>query len=239
MTPDPPILYLDADLVVASKPAGWLVHRGWARDGDILMIRVRDAIDQWVYPVHRLDRGASGCVVFGLSPEAARALADAFAARAVSKRYLALVRGVPAERGVIDHPIARQPGGERVEAITEYERLAVAGRYSLLEARPLTGRLHQIRRHLKHIACPLIGDVRYGKGEHNRLFRESHDLHRLALHALEITVPHPATGAPTTFAAPIPEDLERTFTALFGEAIDLTIASQAGTSTASSRVPTR
>jgi tRNA pseudouridine65 synthase len=243
MSSVPAILYRDADLVVASKPAGWLVHRGWARDGEILMTRVRDAIDQWVYPVHRLDRGASGCVVFALSPEAARALGAAFATRAVTKRYLALVRGVPAERGVIDHPIPRQPGGERVLAVTEYERLAVAGlhdhaalpsapsslreqgsglgrRYSLVEARPLTGRLHQIRRHLKHIACPLIGDVRYGKGEHNRLFREKHDLHRLALHALAITVPHPATGAPTTVAAPIPDDLERTFAALFGEGIN-------------------
>jgi tRNA pseudouridine65 synthase len=220
MSSVPAILYRDADLVVASKPAGWLVHRGWARDGEILMTRVRDAIDQWVYPVHRLDRGASGCVVFALSPEAARALAAAFAARVVTKRYLALVRGVPAERGVIDHPIPRQPGGERVPAVTDYERLAVGRPYSLIEARPLTGRLHQIRRHLKHIACPLIGDVRYGKGEHNRFFREKHDLHRLALHALEITVPHPATGAPTTVAAPIPEDLERTFAALFGEGIN-------------------
>jgi tRNA pseudouridine65 synthase len=67
-----------------------------------------------------------------------------------------------------------------------------------VEARPRTGRLHQIRRHLKHIACPLIGDVNYGKGEHNRLFRERFGLHRLALHAWVLTVPHPASGAPVT-----------------------------------------
>lgn len=208
------LLHRDDHVAVADKPPGWLVHRGWARDGEILMLRVRDLVGRWVYPVHRIDRGASGAVVFALCPEAARSLGRAFEGGAVRKRYLALVRGVPEASGVIDHPIASRPGGPRVAAVTEYERLAVAGRYAAVEARPRTGRLHQIRRHLKHISCPLIGDVRYGKGAHNRLFRERYDLHRLALHALEITFPHPATGEATAVAAPLPGDLASTFAAL-------------------------
>ena len=71
-------------------------------------------------------------------------------------------------------------------AVTAFRRLAIFERYALVEARPRTGRRHQIRRHFKHLSHPLIGDVRYGKGEHNRLFRERFGLHRLALHALEL-----------------------------------------------------
>ena len=108
---------------------------------------------------------------------------------------------------MIDHPVLqRERDGDRVEAITEVWRRETFGRYALVEARPVTGRLHQIRRHLKHIACPLIGDVRYGKGEHNRLFRTTHDLHRLALHCTRLEVPHP-DGGTLVVACGLPADL--------------------------------
>jgi tRNA pseudouridine65 synthase len=110
---------------------------------------------------------------------------------------------------VIDHAIPREPGGERVDAVTEIWRRETFGRYALVEATPRTGRLHQIRRHLKHVSCPLIGDVRYGKGEHNRIWRDAHGLHRLALHACRLVFPHPATGAPITVEAPLADDLVR------------------------------
>ncbi len=80
-------------------------------------------------------------------------------------------------------------------------------RVSLVEARPLTGRLHQVRRHLKHVSHPLIGDANYGKGALNRAFAETIALRRLALHALSMRLPHPLTGAPLSFEAPLPEDL--------------------------------
>lgn len=201
------ILHRDDDLVIVNKPSGLLVHRGWDNDDVVMMTLVRDALGMYIYPIHRLDRGASGALVFALSAEAARSLCAAFERGQVEKRYLALVRGIPPEHGVIDHPIPRKPGGERVPAVTEVRRLAVYGRYSLVEAVPRTGRLHQIRRHLKHIACPLIGDVNYGKGEHNRLFRERYGLTRLALHAASLTVPHPSDGRPIRADAPMPADL--------------------------------
>lgn len=203
------ILWRDDRFVASDKPSGLLVHRGWARDRDVLMARVRDAVGTRVHPIHRLDRGASGVVLFALDPEAAREASALFERRAVDKLYWALVRGAPPEALTIDHPIPNDEDGARVPAVTEVRRVAQLGRYAVVEARPRTGRLHQIRRHLKHISCPLIGDVRYGKGPHNRLFRDRFGLHRLALHALELAFDHPFTGARVVVRAALPDELRR------------------------------
>jgi tRNA pseudouridine65 synthase len=198
------IVHRDPRCVVVDKPSGVATHRGWAGDDDALLQRVRDAVGCYVYPVHRLDRGASGLVVFALDREAAAAFALAWPE--ADKRYLAITRGHPPAHLIIDHPIPRAPGEPRVPARTEIWCRDTFGRYALVEARLHSGRLHQIRRHLKHISCPLIGDVRYGKGEHNRLFRTEHALHRLALHAAQLTVPHPS-GEILAVRAPLPADL--------------------------------
>lgn len=202
-----PILFRDQDLVAVAKPSGLSVHRGWDREPYAALQHVRDQLGCRVYPVHRLDRATSGVLLFALNPETARLLQDRFARRRVQKRYVLLVRGIPPASGVIDHPVPKTLKGERVDAVTEYRRLATFERYALLEARPLTGRLHQIRRHFKHLSHPLIGDVRYGKGDQNRLFRERFGLHRLALHALELVVDHPHHGSPLRCVAEVPEDL--------------------------------
>lgn len=200
----PPIVHRDARCVVVDKPSGVATHRGWDGDDDALLQRVRDAVGCYVYPVHRLDRGASGLVLFALDRDAAAAFARAWPD--ADKRYLAITRGHPPDHLLIDHPIPRAPGEDRVDARTEIWRRETFGRYALVEARLHTGRLHQIRRHLKHISCPLIGDVRYGKGEHNRLFRTEHGLHRLALHCAWLEVAH-ADGSRLTVASPLPADL--------------------------------
>jgi tRNA pseudouridine65 synthase len=205
------VLHRDDALIVVDKPSGLAVHRGWARDDEVLMTLVRDDLGARVWPVHRLDRGASGALALALSADAARSASAAFAEGRVHKRYLALVRGVPPDEGIIDHPI---PNGEertaaRVPATTWFRRLERFGRYSLVEAEPRTGRLHQIRRHLKHIACPLIGDVNYGKGEHNRHFRERYGLARLFLHASELELPHPWEAGLVRAFAPLPDELAR------------------------------
>lgn len=208
MTEPIDILFRDEHLVAVMKPAGLAVHRGWAAAPHYALDLVRDRIGARVYPAHRLDQPTSGVLVFALSPEAARALGDAFATQRVHKRYLALVRGIPvAAELTIDNPV-KDDRGVRVSAVTEVVRRWVfRGRYALVEARPRTGRTHQIRRHLKHIACPIIGDTSYGKSEHNRLFRDEFGLRRLALHALALTLPHPRDGAPLTLVAPLPPDL--------------------------------
>ena len=192
------ILHRDARCVAVDKPSGVATHRGWADDDDALLQRVRDEIGAYVYPVNRLDRGASGIVLFALDREAAAAFAGAW--DRADKRYVAITRGHPPEHVVIDHAI------DDKAARTEVWRRETFGRYALVEARPHTGRLHQIRRHLKHIACPLIGDVRYGKGEHNRIFRTQHALHRLALHCTSLTVEHPDGGA-LAVTCELPPDL--------------------------------
>ena len=186
------ILHRDARCVAVDKPSGVATHRGWADDEDALLQLVRDTVGAYVYPIHRLDRGASGVTLFALDRDAARAFSAAWPN--ADKRYLAITRGHPPEHVMIDHAIPKAPGLERISAKTEVWRKEMFGRYSLVEARPHTGRLHQIRRHLKHISCPLIGDVRYGKGEHNRLWRERFGLHRLALHCTSLTVAHPDIG---------------------------------------------
>lgn len=202
-----PILHQDEHLVVVNKPSGLLVHRGWARDREVAMSILRDMLGHYVYPVHRLDRGASGAVLMGTREDMAGPLHRLFELGLVEKRYLALVRGPAPESGTIDHPLPRDPDGVRVPAVTHFRTLGHWERYSLVEAQPVHGRLHQIRRHFKHISHPLIGDVRYGKGEHNRMFRERFGLQRLALHAVALSFTHPVTGERLQVRAPLTEDL--------------------------------
>jgi tRNA pseudouridine65 synthase len=195
------------------KPSGLAVHRGQSRDPVHALELVRDAVDRYVYPVHRLDRATSGVLVFALSQEAARHVGRTFEEGEVVKRYLALVRGAPPDRVRVDHALSREDGDPQ-PAVTEIATLSRYGRYALVEARPETGRTHQIRRHLKHLSCPIIGDVRYGKGEHNRFFREHHGLHRLALHAASLTLRDPSTTERVTISAPLPDVLARTLLSL-------------------------
>jgi tRNA pseudouridine65 synthase len=210
----PSILYRSTALVAVDKPSGLAVHRGQSRDPVHALELVRDTVGSYVYPVHRLDRATSGVLVFALSDDAARVLGAAFAGGSVEKRYLALVRGNPPDRAVVDHPLSQDDGKPPQAALTEVFTRARYGRYALVEAAPKTGRTHQIRRHLKHLSCPIIGDVRYGKGEHNRLFRTKFGLHRLALHATSLTLVDPATRESVTIRAPLPAELARTLGAL-------------------------
>lgn len=201
------VLYLDGDLAIVNKPSGMLVHRGRDRDPVVAMTALRDQLGRHVFPVHRLDRPTSGALAFALTAEMASALQRQLESRSVRKRYLALVRGVPPEEGVIDHPVPNDEGGPRVPAVTCFRRLDTFERFSLVEAQPLTGRFHQIRRHLKHLGHPLVGDVNYGRGEINRMFRERFGLFRLALHALSLELTQPRTGAPIVVHARVPDDL--------------------------------
>lgn len=200
-------LYSDSELLILNKPSGLLVHRGWANDDVTALSLARELAGCYVYPVHRLDRSASGVLVFALSPELAKLTQAALVGGSWSKHYVALVRGITPEHGRIDYPLASAKGKPKKPAVTEYARLGTFERYSWLGVKPLTGRTHQIRRHLRHASHPLIGDVRYGKAEHNRLFRERFELQRLCLHALHLRLPHPRTGHWLEITAPLSEDL--------------------------------
>lgn len=210
------LLFVDAHLVVADKPSGLLVHRGWDDDDDVAMFRVRDAIGQHVFPVHRLDRGTSGALLFARDRETAAALARMFEEGRVEKTYLALVRGEPPAEGTIDYAIPKKEDGPRVPARTRFRlvRRSPVDRCSLVCAMPETGRLHQVRRHLRHINHPLVGDVRHGSGVINRHYRATYELRRLALHAQSIAFEHPVTKERVRVTAALPSDLAVPFRAL-------------------------
>ena len=218
----PPLLVLhaDADLVAIDKPAGLLVHPSAldAQEERSALKLLRDQRGEWLWPLHRLDKGTSGVLAFGRHPQAAREWGRAFEEGRVGKRYLALVRGWPPERGLIEQPLARDPerpseGQERIPAATRFERLAcfewpfsvdarhATSRYALVAAEPLTGRRHQIRRHFKHIAHPLVGDTTHGKGAHNRAVAQWLGAARLWLHCEWLELP----GRPRIVAPPGPE----------------------------------
>lgn len=208
------ILFQDEFLIAINKPSGLLVHRGWANDSFPALQRLRDQIGERVYPVHRLDRATSGVLLFARSSEVARDLQALFESHAVVKRYWALCRGNQLKAQRLSHPLAKEKGGARSPAVTELRLLASFERYGLVEAIPRTGRTHQIRKHLKHVAHPIIGDVRYGKGEHNRLFRERFAFGRLALHCRSLELIHPRTKESLTIEAELPDDMASLFTAL-------------------------
>jgi len=225
LSPPLEILFADDHLVAVHKPSGLLVHRSPIdrRETRFAMQLLRDQLGRRVYPVHRLDKPTSGVLLFALSADSARPLARAFAEGRVEKTYLAVVRGVPAETGTIDHPLREEPDGLAASgadprkgaqaAVTAFRRLAStelpcavgrypSSRYALVEAQPRTGRRHQLRRHFKHLFHPIIGDTKYGEGRHNRFFREAFACHRLLLAAVELAVPHPADGSPLTICTP-------------------------------------
>jgi tRNA pseudouridine65 synthase len=202
------VLHLDPQLVAIDKPAGLLVHPSAldAHEERTALQLLQMQLGERLWPLHRLDKGTSGVLLFGRSADVARQWGQAFEAGQVRKRYLALVRGWPAESGEIDQPLARDPelpstGQPRLPALTRWRRLACfdwpfsvdarhpTSRYALVQAEPLTGRRHQIRRHFKQLAHPLVGDTTHGKGAHNRAVAQWLGVQRLWLHACAIELP--------------------------------------------------
>lgn len=229
-----PVLYQDEHVVAVNKPSGLLVHRSEIdrHETRFALQLVRDQIGRRVYPVHRLDKPTSGVLVFALHADAARTISEAIARQSVTKIYHAVVRGFAPEQGHIDHALteeldkytdqkARQNKPAQ-PAQTTYRRLATVelpvaiegypqSRYSLVECTPHTGRKHQIRRHMKHIDHPIIGDAKHGRGRHNRYFKDHLQAGRLLLHASRLQLPHPVTGQMLILDAPVDETLQQLF----------------------------
>lgn len=205
-------------MIAVHKPSGLLVHRSLLdrHETRFAVQLLRDQIGRHVFPVHRLDKGTSGVLLFGLDRETAARLGTVFETRAIAKRYLAVVRGHPPEAGMIDHSLSRRYDALEhrphdacdapQQSLTQFRRLATTelphridryptSRYALLALSPHTGRRHQLRRHLKHAAHPIIGDATYGKGRHNRLFAELFGTTRLLLACTGLRFRHPHDGS--------------------------------------------
>lgn len=211
------VVYEDTDLLAVNKPAGLLVHRSKIANDetDFLLDRIKQQAGANLYLAHRLDRATSGVLLLAKSREIAGEIGRAFMARAVSKRYLAVVRGWPESTGVIDYPL---PGvrehGPRKPALTRWRTLATATvpidmgryaeqRYALVEASPESGRYRQIRKHFHHLSHHIVGDTSHGRGDHNRLWRIHFGMHRMLLHAWRIEFAHPRSGEPLCLQAPL------------------------------------
>ncbi len=221
-----PILYQDEALVAVNKPAGLLVHRSNIdrHETRFAIQLVRNQIGRHVYPLHRLDKPTAGVLLFALSPDIARRMMEQFINHTVHKRYLAVVRGYSEEAAVIDYPLKEEldkmSDGKAEQnkpaqsAVTEYHRLATVelpyavgrydtARYSLLRLTPRTGRKHQLRRHMKHIFHPIVGDTSHGDGKQNDFFRQQFNCHRLLLAATELEIVHPITSQQLLIQAPL------------------------------------
>lgn len=227
------ILYRDEQLIAIHKPAGLLVHRS-ALDRHETRFAVqllRDQIGAHVWPVHRLDRGTSGVLLFALDAVSLRGAAAQFEAGTVGKEYRAVVRGWPDSAGTIDHALPRilddadrghpdalnapQPARSHYQCLARCELPIPDGRYAcsryaLLALQPETGRRHQLRRHCKHIAHPIIGDATYGKGPHNRAIAELSGHARLLLACTGLALRHPVTDAVLAIECPLAEEFVAT-----------------------------
>ncbi len=220
------ILYQDKYLVAINKPSGLLVHKSPIdkHETQFALQLIRDQIGQYVYPIHRLDKPTSGVLLFALNAQMAQTMSLLFRSAQIHKEYIAIVRGFTEDESLIDYPLKqmldtkeqKQQGitKEVQEAQTRYARLATVelpfpvsrypvARYSLIKLFPQTGRKHQLRRHMKHIFHPIVGDTKHGRGEHNNLFREKFACHRLLLHSDTLKFVHPLHHEEVVIHAPL------------------------------------
>lgn len=211
------ILYEDEDLLVLNKPADTPIHPSQGNHGNTLANAVAyyyaSRGEPFVYRcINRLDRDTTGALILAKNALSAALLSRQMQDRQIRRTYLALVEGIPPERGTISAPIARVEGstikrevnfttGE--PAVTHYQRLAVNHGLSLVELHLETGRTHQIRVHMKYLGYPLPGDYLYHP-VYDRILRQP-------LHSFQLEFTHPITQKPLRFMAPVPEDFVRGF----------------------------
>ncbi|NOZ72701.1 MAG: pseudouridylate synthase [Chloroflexi bacterium] len=194
----------------------------WPKRTDITSLHqiLGEQLSRAVYPLHRLDRPTSGVILFALERSHAHLWQEQLAHPSTQKVYLALVRGLVEECVWVDHPLRDK--GVAKAARSEIIPLASSAseHCSLVRVHIHTGRRHQVRRHLKHLSHPLIGDTAYGKGAINRYFRLEYGLYRLALHAWQLQITHPQSGERLLLCAPLPASLSDAWARLFPDVVN-------------------
>lgn len=200
------VIYEDEDLIAINKPHGLLVHRSRiANDAKVFALQlVRDHVGHHVHPVHRLDRKTSGVLLFAKSKEVNSAVQRHFEERKVIKRYTAIVRGITETSGTIDYALTEN--GKTQAAKTQFTLISkfelpfpsgnhVTSRYSLINLQPYTGRFHQIRKHMKHIFHPILGDRPHGCNKQNKIWKEKFGMTTMMLHASSLVLEYPKGNA--------------------------------------------
>jgi tRNA pseudouridine65 synthase len=215
------IIYEDEHLIAINKPHGLLVHQSSiARDATEFALQLlRDQVGKHVSPVHRLDRKTSGILLFAFDKTTEIAMHQQFMNTETNKKYLAILRGFTPEAMDIDYPLAKE-NGTMQDAFTSFITLQKAevevafgkhptSRYSLVEATPKTGRMHQLRRHFSHILHPIIGDRTHGCNKQNKFFKEQWDMTTMLLHASELEFAHPITKERIHLKANLHDEFKR------------------------------
>ncbi len=214
------ILYQDEHLVAVNKPHGLLVHRtSLARDTTEFALQcLKNQIQKQVHPCHRLDRKTSGLLLFALDKSTLALVSEQFRETKVHKTYHAIVRGFIKQEGTIDYALKNDKGATQ-EAVTHFKCLEhfeiplahgnhETSRYSLVELKPETGRMHQLRKHMAHIFHPILGDRPHGCNKQNRLWKETYDMTKMMLHAKELAFNHPVTEELVSISADYTEEFE-------------------------------
>ena len=209
------ILMQTPEFVAIDKPPGFHVHQPedprhrTSRDL-ICLNNLRNQLDTYLYPVHRLDVGTEGVLVFALTKQAATGMAHQFQNRLVKKTYFAIARGWSVDEGFNDAPLELDSTGEPAESFTRFkthQRVELpfeigkrhkTARFSMIEAKPETGRFHQIRRHMARLGHPLVGDSLHGDSHQNKYFRHVLEEPGLWLKAKLVEFTNPVTGEPVS-----------------------------------------
>lgn len=203
------ILFEDEHIIVVNKPANMLVHPYKAESNDRVSVMkcLRNQIDQYVYPVHRLDRAVTGALLFTKSTKLVTEFQNIWHTDLVKKKYLALTRGIFEDSGFFDFAL-KDKNKIPKEALTYYHPLELFKTSTLVEVEIKTGRMHQIRRHFSRTVQHLLGDRKYGKKKYNDDYLERFGLERIFLHSHKLDFEHPITGQKLKIEAPLAQDLQ-------------------------------
>ncbi|UKT65520.1 pseudouridine synthase [Pedobacter mucosus] len=215
------IIYQDEHLIAINKPHGLLVHQSpIARDANEFALQMlRDQVGKKVSPVHRIDRKTSGILLFAFDKLTEIAMQQQFMNGETEKKYLSILRGYTPDIMDINYPLAKENGTIQ-DAFTSFKTLDKAelnvafgkhstSRYSLIEATPKTGRMHQLRKHFSHILHPIIGDRTHGCNKQNKFFLEQWNMTTMLLHASELSFIHPQTSLKIHLKAELHNEFKR------------------------------
>jgi tRNA pseudouridine65 synthase len=219
------IVFEDKFIIVVNKPNNFIIHEShYARNirETTLLQFLEQQLGYPVYPAHRLDRKTSGVILLLKNKDNVSQFQELFNSKSIQKIYYAIVRGFSPDNGIIDSPVKNDDTGIYKEALTHYKSVKNIAlnipvhpyensRYSLIELKPQTGRMHQLRKHMNKINHPIVGDYKYGDRFHNRMYETEFDCIYMFLHAYCLEFIHPITKEKLSLKANFPSDWQLLF----------------------------